>query len=137
MTPDLFAAEPSPAERAAHLRAQLHHHGHQYYVLDNPSIPDADYDQLFQELKQIEQQHPELVTADSPTQRVGAAPLSKFGQISHQVAMLSLDNAFDADDFAAGNVQIHRLEDLAGSVGEGEIADFDDVFGGHGCGTRG
>ena len=83
------------------LKEQLAYHNHQYYVLDNPSIPDADYDQLFQQLKQIEQQHPEWVTADSPTQRVGAAPLSKFGQISHQVAMLSLDNAFDADDFAA------------------------------------
>jgi DNA ligase (NAD+) len=83
------------------LKDQLAYHNHQYYVLDNPSIPDADYDQLFQQLKQIEQQYPELITADSPTQRVGAAPLSKFGQISHQVAMLSLDNAFDADDFAA------------------------------------
>jgi DNA ligase (NAD+) len=88
-------------QRLQQLKDQLAYHNHQYYVLDNPSIPDADYDQLFQELKQIEQQHPELVTADSPTQRVGAAPLSKFGQISHQVAMLSLDNAFDADDFAA------------------------------------
>ena len=87
--------------RLQQLKDQLAYHNYKYYVLDNPSIPDADYDQLFQELKQIEQQHPELVTADSPTQRVGAAPLSKFGQISHQVAMLSLDNAFDADDFAA------------------------------------
>ncbi|WP_288742285.1 NAD-dependent DNA ligase LigA [uncultured Rheinheimera sp.] len=88
-------------QRLQQLKDQLAYHNHQYYVLDNPSIPDADYDQLFLELKQIEQQHPELVTPDSPTQRVGAAPLSKFGQISHQVAMLSLDNAFDADDFAA------------------------------------
>ncbi|MBU0914207.1 MAG: NAD-dependent DNA ligase LigA [Gammaproteobacteria bacterium] len=88
-------------QRLQQLKDQLAYHNHQYYVLDNPSIPDADYDQLFQQLKQIEQQHPDLVTADSPTQRVGAAPLSKFGQISHQVAMLSLDNAFDADDFAA------------------------------------
>ena len=88
-------------QRLQQLKDQLAYHNHQYYVLDNPSIPDADYDQLFNELKQIEQQHPELITTDSPTQRVGAAPLSKFGQISHQVAMLSLDNAFDADDFAA------------------------------------
>ena len=88
-------------QRLQQLKDQLAYHNQQYYVLDNPSIPDADYDQLFNELKQIEQQHPELITADSPTQRVGAAPLSKFGQISHQVAMLSLDNAFDADDFAA------------------------------------
>jgi DNA ligase (NAD+) len=88
-------------QRLQQLKDQLAYHNYKYYVLDNPSIPDADYDQLFQQLKQIEQQYPELVTADSPTQRVGAAPLSKFGQISHQVAMLSLDNAFDADDFAA------------------------------------
>lgn len=88
-------------QRLQQLKDQLAFHNHQYYVLDNPSIPDADYDLLFQELQQIEQQNPELVTADSPTQRVGAAPLSKFGQISHQVAMLSLDNAFDAEDFAA------------------------------------
>jgi len=88
-------------QRLQQLKDQLAFHNHQYYVLDNPSIPDADYDLLFQELQQIEQQNPELVTVDSPTQRVGAAPLSKFGQISHQVAMLSLDNAFDADDFAA------------------------------------
>ncbi|MCA1929613.1 NAD-dependent DNA ligase LigA, partial [Rheinheimera sp.] len=92
---------PAIQQRLQQLKDQLAYHNHQYYVLDNPSIPDADYDQLFLELKQIEQQHPELITADSPTQRVGAAPLSKFGQISHQVAMLSLDNAFDADDFAA------------------------------------
>ena len=88
-------------QRLQQLKDQLAYHNHQYYVLDNPSIPDADYDKLFLELKQIELQHPELITADSPTQRVGAAPLSKFGQISHQVAMLSLDNAFDAEDFAA------------------------------------
>ena len=92
---------PAIQQRLQQLKDKLAYHNHQYYVLDNPSIPDADYDQLFNELKQIEQQHPELITADSPTQRVGAAPLSKFGQISHQVAMLSLDNAFDADDFAA------------------------------------
>jgi DNA ligase (NAD+) len=92
---------PAIQQRLQQLKDQLAYHNQQYYVLDNPSIPDADYDQLFNELKQIEQQHPELITADSPTQRVGAAPLSKFGQISHQVAMLSLDNAFDADDFAA------------------------------------
>ena len=88
-------------QRLQQLKDQLAYHNQQYYVLDNPSIPDADYDKLFLELKQIELQHPELITADSPTQRVGAAPLSKFGQISHQVAMLSLDNAFDAEDFAA------------------------------------
>lgn len=83
------------------LRQQLNQHNHAYYVLDNPTIPDADYDALFQQLQQLEQQHPELVTPDSPTQRVGAAPLDKFGQVQHQVPMLSLDNAFDDADFLA------------------------------------
>jgi len=83
------------------LRHTLNQHSYQYYVLDNPSIPDADYDALYRELQALEQQHPELITADSPTQRVGAAPLDKFGQVTHQIAMLSLDNAFDAADFQA------------------------------------
>ena len=83
------------------LRHTLNQHSYQYYVLDNPSIPDADYDALYRELQALEQQHPELITADSPTQRVGAAPLDKFGQVTHQIAMLSLDNAFEAADFQA------------------------------------
>ncbi len=85
------------------LRQKLNQHSYQYYVLDNPTVPDADYDALYQELQALEQQHPELITADSPTQRVGAAPLEKFGQVTHQVAMLSLDNAFDEADFRAFN----------------------------------
>ena len=83
------------------LRQTLNQHSYQYYVLDNPSIPDADYDALYRELQVLEQLHPDLITADSPTQRVGAAPLDKFGQVTHQIAMLSLDNAFDAADFQA------------------------------------
>lgn len=83
------------------LRQTLNQHSYQYYVLDNPSIPDADYDALYRELQTLEAQHPDLVTADSPTQRVGAAPLDKFGQVSHQIPMLSLDNAFEAADFQA------------------------------------
>jgi DNA ligase (NAD+) len=83
------------------LRHTLNQHSYQYYVLDNPSIPDADYDALYRELQALEQQHPELIAADSPTQRVGAAPLDKFGQVTHQIAMLSLDNAFEAADFQA------------------------------------
>ena len=83
------------------LRQTLNQHSYQYYVLDNPSIPDADYDQLYRELQTLEQQHPELVTPESPTQRVGEAPLAKFGQVTHQIAMLSLDNAFANDDFLA------------------------------------
>lgn len=88
-------------QRCIELQQQLHQHNHSYYVLDNPTIPDADYDALFHELKRLEATFPELVRVDSPTQRVGAAPLEKFGQVTHQVPMLSLDNAFDAADFQA------------------------------------
>lgn len=88
-------------QRSSVLQQLLQQHNYQYYVLDAPSIPDADYDALFVELKQLEQQFPELITPQSPTQRVGAAPLDKFGQVAHQVPMLSLDNAFDGDDFSA------------------------------------
>jgi len=83
------------------LRQQLNVHNYQYYVLDSPTIPDAAYDQLFQQLQQLESTHPELITADSPTQRVGAKPLEKFGQVTHQIPMLSLDNAFEDADFSA------------------------------------
>lgn len=88
-------------QQVAQLRQQLNHYSYRYYVLDDPSVPDAEYDQLFQQLQQLEAQHPELVSADSPTQRVGAAPLSKFGEVTHTVPMLSLDNAFDDASFQA------------------------------------
>lgn len=77
------------------LQKTLNEHSYRYYVLDQPSIPDADYDQQYQQLKQLEQQYPELITPDSPTQRVGDKPLDHFNQITHKIAMLSLDNVFD------------------------------------------
>lgn len=95
MTPDLFAAEPTPAERAAELRAQLHHHAHRYYVLDAPEIPDAEYDRLFQELQAIEAAHPELLTPDSPTQRVGGKILDGLVPVRHAVPMLSIQTETD------------------------------------------
>ncbi|WP_127805977.1 NAD-dependent DNA ligase LigA [Hydrogenophaga sp. NH-16] len=100
MTPDLFAAEPTPAERAADLRAQLHHHAHRYYVLDAPEVPDAEYDRLFQELQAIEAAHPELLTADSPTQRVGGKILDGLVPVRHAVPMLSIQT--ETDTTAAG-----------------------------------
>jgi DNA ligase (NAD+) len=84
--------------RATWLAAELNRHNHSYYVLDNPSIPDAEYDQLFRELQALEQAHPELNTPDSPTQRVGAAPLPQFEQVTHSIPMLSLGNGFDDND---------------------------------------
>ena len=103
MTPDLFAAEPSPAERAAQLRAQLHHHAHRYYTLDDPEIPDAEYDRLFRELQAIEAAHPELLTSDSPTQRVGGRVLDAFTPVRHRVPMLSINTETDTEPSGARN----------------------------------
>lgn len=87
------------AETRIHqLRAELDQHNYRYYVLDEPSIPDAEYDRLFNELKALEAEHPHLVTPDSPTQRVGGSALAAFSQIRHEVPMLSLGNAFEEAD---------------------------------------
>ena len=85
----------SVLQRLEELKESLHYHAVRYYVEDNPEIPDAEYDRLMRELLDIEAEHPDLVTVDSPSQRVGGAPLSEFSQVTHEVPMLSLDNAFD------------------------------------------
>ena len=85
------------AAQAAELRKQLHHHGHQYYVLDAPAIPDAEYDRLFIELQALEAAHPELLTPDSPTQRVGGKPLDSFASVKHVVPMLSIRTETDTE----------------------------------------
>ena len=90
------------------LRQDLRRYEYEYHVLDNPTIPDAEYDRLFHQLKALEAAHPELITADSPTQRVGAKPLSGFAQIRHEIPMLSFDNAFSDEDFYAF---VQRIED--------------------------
>jgi DNA ligase (NAD+) len=90
------------------LRHDLRRYEYEYHVLDNPTIPDAEYDRLFYQLKTLEAAHPELITADSPTQRVGAKPLSGFAQIRHEIPMLSLDNAFSDEEFYAF---VKRIED--------------------------
>lgn len=82
-------------ERARELREQINYHNHRYYVLDSPVVSDAEYDRLFRELQALEVAHPELITPDSPTQRVGALPLSAFGEVRHRIPMTSIDNAFD------------------------------------------
>ncbi|WP_145560745.1 NAD-dependent DNA ligase LigA [Yersinia mollaretii] len=89
------------------LRTSLRHHEHQYHVLDAPEIPDAEYDRLMQQLRDLEAQHPELITSDSPTQRVGAAPLDAFEQVKHEVPMLSLDNVFDEESYLAFDKRVH------------------------------
>jgi len=96
-----MTAAAGPADRIRLLRDEIERHNYHYYVLDRPLIPDAEYDRLFRELQELEAHHPQLVTADSPTQRVGAKPLSAFATARHNTPMLSLNNAFDADEVAA------------------------------------
>ncbi|MEJ2764188.1 NAD-dependent DNA ligase LigA [Photobacterium sp. MCCC 1A19761] len=83
------------------LREQLAYHGHRYYVEDSPEIPDAEYDRMMQQLLALEATHPELITADSPSQRVGGKPLDGFSEVRHELPMLSLDNAFSDEDLKA------------------------------------
>ncbi|HZG49795.1 MAG TPA: hypothetical protein VEY90_09750, partial [Thermoleophilaceae bacterium] len=96
----MSAAPAQAKERVDELRRQLEHHGHRYYVLDDPEIGDAEYDALLNELRDLEAEHPELRTPDSPTQRVGAQPLDKFEQVAHLQPMLSLANARDEEELA-------------------------------------
>jgi DNA ligase (NAD+) len=96
------------AQRLAELRSQLQHHAHRYYVLDDPIISDAEYDRLFRELLDLEEQFPELVTPDSPSQRVGGEPLGAFAEAAHSLPMLSLDNIFSADELYDFEEKIRR-----------------------------
>ena len=95
-------------QRAVGLRKQLDEHNHRYYVLDDPSISDAEYDRLLLELQNLEIEYPELVTVDSPTQRVGGPPLSSFREVRHQVPMLSLTNAFNEDEVIAFDKRVRE-----------------------------
>lgn len=90
-------------EQIQTLRSKLEDFNYQYYVLDNPTVPDAEYDRVMKELKKLEAEHPEFLTADSPSQKVGGQALNKFDQVTHAIPMLSLDNAFDEADFTAFN----------------------------------
>src|ERR1700756_3676115 len=85
-------------DRAAKLREEIRAHEHRYYVLDRPAVSDAEFDRLMNELKQLEADHPEIVTSDSPTQRVGGAPRKGFETRRHTPPMLSLDNAFSFEE---------------------------------------
>jgi len=101
------------------LRSQINHHNHRYHSLDAPEISDAEYDRLMQKLKHIEAEHPELITPDSPTQRVGSKPLSAFVTVVHEMPMLSLDNAFSDEDLIAFN---KRVQDRLKSKEDVEFA---------------
>ena len=94
--------------RIAQLRRQINEANYQYYVLDNPTISDAEYDRLMRELQQLEAEHPECITPDSPTQRVGATPLTQFGTVTHRVPLLSLDNAMNENEVLEFVVRVRR-----------------------------
>ena len=104
------------SQKVQSLRDQLNNWSYRYYVLDDPAVPDAEYDRLYRELKALEEAHPELVTADSPTQRVGDVPLDAFDQVQHEVPMLSLDNAFDDDDLRAFDNRIRERLDVSDTI---------------------
>jgi DNA ligase (NAD+) len=95
------------AKQAQKLVKALREHNYRYYVLDAPTIPDAEYDRLFRQLQQLEEKYPELKTTDSPTQRVGGVPLKSFNQVKHVKPMLSLDNAFTEDELKAFDKRVH------------------------------
>jgi DNA ligase (NAD+) len=99
----------NPAVRAEELRARLREASHRYYVLDAPTLSDAEYDRLFRELEQIEADHPDLITPDSPTRRVGAAPSEKFAKVTHRRQMMSLANAMSEEEFLEFDGRVHRL----------------------------
>ena len=96
-------------QRIEELREVINHHNYRYYVLDSPEISDAEYDELMKELKQLEAEHPELVTPDSPTQRIGAPPVEAFGVIEHPQPLLSLTNAFSYEELAAWHKRVSKL----------------------------
>jgi DNA ligase (NAD+) len=108
-------------ERVDALRELLHHHAHRYYVLDAPEIPDAEYDKLFRELQELEAQHPELLTSDSPTQRVGGAVLDGFAKVRHQVPMLSIRTETDIEASGARNFDARVRRELGYKDGEPPI----------------
>jgi len=112
------------AQTAARLRAELEQHNVRYYVYDEPSISDAEYDGLMRQLEALEAEHPELVTPESPTQRVGTAPVSAFGSVRHAVPMLSLNNAFDEEEVAAFDRRVTDTLRGAGLLGPAQQADY-------------
>lgn len=99
-------SQQNAVEQITTLRNLIRHHEYCYYVLDAPEIPDVEYDKLIKQLQSLEQDHPELITSDSPTQRVGGAPLSQFASVKHELPMLSLDNVFDELSFNTFNKRV-------------------------------
>src|SRR5437870_250066 len=102
-------------KRAEELRERINHHSYRYHVLDDPEVSDYDYDRMVRELRELEAEFPELITPDSPTQRVGGAPAELFAPVTHRAAMLSLDNAFSFEELQAWGKRVERV------IGAGEV----------------
>ncbi len=117
-------SDPSPAQAAAALREAIEAHNYRYYVLDDPTVEDAEYDGLMVALEKLEQAHPELVTPESPTQRVGATPSGAFEPVRHAVPMLSLGNGFAQDDVEAFDKRASDTLRAAGMLAEGEETEY-------------
>src|SRR5438477_8754918 len=100
---------PSVAKRAHELRQLIDAHNYKYYVEASPDISDRDFDRLLEELRKIESEHPELITPDSPTQRVGGQPIEGFVTVTHREPMLSIDNTYSADELREFDRRVHRL----------------------------
>ncbi len=117
MMPLLEMAERERAKkRLAELRKLIGYHNRRYYVLDDPEIADAEYDRLFRELEELEGQYPELLTSDSPSRRVGGAPLARFAPVRHALPMLSLENAFNDGELADFETRLRRFLNLEGEI---------------------
>ncbi|MDF1655830.1 MAG: NAD-dependent DNA ligase LigA [Coxiellaceae bacterium] len=113
---EFLAVTKSPQARVEQLTQLLREYNHQYYVLDAPTVPDSEYDQLFRELQQLESEHVELKSPASPTQRVGDKPLDAFNSVKHRVAMLSLDNAFGVEELESFDQRIKKLLNSSNAV---------------------
>src|ERR1700685_2912678 len=117
MCPQNPAAPPDQAAaRAAELRELLERYNYRYHALDDPEVPDAEYVKLMVELRALETEFPQLLTPNSPTQRVGAAPIAAFGAVKHRVAMLSLDNAFSEEEVRDFDRRIQERVPKAGTI---------------------
>ncbi|MEX2598771.1 MAG: NAD-dependent DNA ligase LigA, partial [Dehalococcoidia bacterium] len=106
-------ADQAITDRVLQLRDDINQHNYRYHVLDSPIIGDSEFDQLMQELRSLEEQHPELVTPDSPTQRVGASPSEKFPEVAHPQPLLSLANAFDENDLRAWHKRAAQMLEVS------------------------
>src|SRR5262245_59950890 len=98
----------SAAKQTRELRQQIEHHNDQYYVENQPEISDREFDRLMERLQELEKQHPEVVTRDSPTQRVGGEPIKQFRQVNHRVPMLSIDNTYNEAELREFDTRIRR-----------------------------